>query len=409
MPVHLTESAIAKATREAAATGRRVEVADAGCQGLRLRVTPNGGRTWILGCRDRAGAARRFPLGDHPTMGIAAARDAARALHAKVKRDGADPIAEARQERAHAANAKVGIGTLAAVLALYGERKGGQLKSWPHSRLRIDRVFRALLDQPVAGMTIGNLQLTADRYRTPKSASFAIRALRPALKWAAEPGRRYVAKELADLREPTKLTRRKRVLSRDELRAVLPILRQSTRRHADAMQFILLTVARLEEVCAARWREISLPLATWTLPPERTKNEEPHAVPLPRQAVELLSRIGPGGPDERVFTGARGSALGNWDRARKAIQTASGTRGWHCHDLRRTGTTLMGEMGYPPHICEAALNHVNIGSALAATYNRARYFHEVADALQRLADLLDGIAAGGADVIPIRRTDPTAA
>ncbi len=122
-------------------------------------------------------------------------------------------------------------------------------------------------------------------------------------------------------------TRRKRVLGRDELRAVLPILRQSKRPHAAAMLFTLLTVARLEEVCGTPWREIDLLAATWTLPPERTKNEEPHIIPLSRQAVELLRRIGPGEPDALVFTGERGAPLGNWDRARKAIRAKSGTRG----------------------------------------------------------------------------------
>jgi len=39
---------------------------------------------------------------------------------------------------------------------------------------------------------------------------------------------------------------------------------------------------------------------------------------------------------------------------------------------------------------------------LAATYNLARYTPQVAVALQRLADKLDVIAAGPADVVPIR-------
>jgi integrase len=222
------------------------------------------------------------------------------------------------------------------------------------------------------------------------------------LKWAAQAGRAYVAPALAELREPTPPTRRKRVLTRDELAAILPVLSQSTRAHAAAMQFILLTLARLEEVCGATWREIDVAAATWTLPSERTKNGEPHIIPLSRQAVDLLRQSSNGEPTALVFAGARRSALGNWDRAQKAIHAASGTTGWHRHDLRRTGATLLGNMGVPPHIIEAALNHVSIHSPLAATYNAARYRPDVADALQRLADLLDGIATGGAEILPLR-------
>ena len=57
-----------------------------------------------------------------------------------------------------------------------------------------------------------------------------------------------------------------------------------------------------------------------------------------------------------------------------------------------------------PDIIEAALNHVSIHSALAATYNKSRYRPQVADALQRLADALDGIEQGGAEIVrlPVR-------
>ncbi|MFX9855383.1 hypothetical protein ABTP70_19620, partial [Acinetobacter baumannii] len=54
------------------------------------------------------------------------------------------------------------------------------------------------------------------------------------------------------------------------------------------------------------------------------------------------------------------------------------------------------------HVIEAALNHAAIHSPLAATYNRARYLPAVRDALQRLADRLDGITAGAAEVVPLR-------
>jgi len=63
----------------------------------------------------------------------------------------------------------------------------------------------------------------------------------------------------------------------------------------------------------------------------------------------------------------------------------------------------LGDMGELPDIIEAALNHVSIRSALAATYNRSRYRPQVAAALQRLADALDGIEAGGAEVVPMRQ------
>ena len=99
MPIALTETAITKAAQKAASTGR-IELVDAGCLGLRLRINGPRSRTWVLACRDRLGRMRRFRLGSHPDMGLSAARSAARALHVEVKLHGADPIAEHRQEKA---------------------------------------------------------------------------------------------------------------------------------------------------------------------------------------------------------------------------------------------------------------------------------------------------------------------
>ena len=87
--------------------------------------------------------------------------------------------------------------------------------------------------------------------------------------------------------------------------------------------------------------------------------------------------------DELVFRTFTGGPISNWDRETKALQEASGTEGWTRHDLRRTGATMLGEMGELPDIIEAALNHVSIRSPLAATYNRSRYRPQVAAALQR--------------------------
>ena len=107
-------------------------------------------------------------------------------------------------------------------------------------------------------------------------------------------------------------------------------------------------------------------------------------------------------PSALIFAVTTGAPLGNWHRETKALQGASGTAGWTRHDLRRTGATMLGEMGELPDIIEAALNHVSIRSPLAATYNRSRYRPQVAAALQRLADALDGIEEGAATVVPLR-------
>jgi integrase len=405
MSVRMTETAIQAAGKKVAALGR-MDLSDAVLPGLRLRLTAAGSRTWVLACRDPLGRMRRFTLGDYPTMGIADAREAARGMRAEVRK-GADPVADSKRQRAIGRQAREGIGTLSALLDLYARQKGEQLKSWGECRRRIDSVFAPFLKGPIATLKAGDLQLHADGWRAKQSAAAAVRYLRPVLKWAAH--RRYCATDLAHISPPATVGRRSRILARDELMALLPVLRTSSRPYAPALRFMLLTLTRRQETALARWRDVNMESRTWTIPV--TKNGEMHIVPLSRQAIDLLRSQLPtddGGssgrpePSALVFATSTGAPLGNWDRETKALQEASGTEGWTRHDLRRTGATMLGEMGELPDIIEAALNHVSIRSPLAATYNRSRYRPQVGAALQRLADALDGIEAGAAKVMPLR-------
>ena len=405
MPTQMMDKAITKALRDAKAAKQRRDLADAGQPGLRLRVTPAGAAAWVLACRDRAGRMRRFPLGSYPGLGLAKARDAARAMHHAVRQEGTDPVAERRAERAQAAAAREGIGTLAALLDLYERQRGGKLRSWPEYRASIGRVFKPFLGRPLATLTPADLQLAADGYAAQQQASLAIRCIRPMLKWASAPGRAYCAPELAGISPPATVQRRDRVLSRDELARLLPALRASDRPYAAALRFMLLTLLRRSEADGACWQDVDWQAGTLTIAADRAKNRQPHVVPLSPQALDLLRARRPAEPDPGalIFATATGARLQNWDRATKEIAAASGVSGWHRHDLRRTGATMLGEMGETPDIIEAALNHVSIRSPLAATYNRSRYRPQVALALQRLADALDGIEAGAAEVVALHR------
>ena len=399
MPVRLTDTAIRRASGEVVETKSRRDLSDAGCPGLRLRLTPTGSASWVLACRDREGRMRRFPLGAFPDLGVSDAREAARTLRPKVKMEGADPVADRKRDRAMGKAAKEGIGTVAALLTLYGDHRGAQLRSWGEAKRRMESVFKPLLNRPLGMLTAVDFQMQADGHGAKQAAAAAVRYVRPVLKWAAQRG--YVAAAVAVLHPPATVLRRRRWLSPEELKLLLPVLRDSNRPYAFALRFMLLTLTRREETAQARWGDIDLTAKTWTL--ARTKNDEPHVVPLSRQAWSLLQQIKPAKvtASALVFQSASGAPLANWDRETKAIQKASRTQGWTRHDLRRTGATMLGEMGELPDIIEAALNHVAIRSSLAATYNRSRYRPQVAAALQRLGDALDGIEAGVAKVTPM--------
>jgi integrase len=137
--------------------------------------------------------------------------------------------------------------------------------------------------------------------------------------------------------------------------------------------------------------------------PKRAALARGFVVPMSRQAMALLNVLRGDGDrrDENlIFTGGRGARLSNWPRRAHLMQRRLGFY-LTPHALRRTTATLAGDLGCAPHVIQALLGH-RVGSALHSGYNQSRYTPEVAQALQRVADMLDALAAGNDNVITLR-------
>ena len=85
-----------------------------------------------------------------------------------------------------------------------------------------------------------------------------------------------------------------------------------------------------------------------------------------------------GAPDRGISDGARRkrNSIREFDQARKADGRGPIAR-WRLHDLRRTASTGMGDLGVQPHVIEATLNHVSgFRAGVAGVYNRSSYAAE---------------------------------
>jgi integrase len=382
---HLTHQLIVKLKGVAASTGERQEYIDPHHEGVRLRVSPKGKVSWSLACRDQYGKMRRYPLGTYPTITIAKAREEARSLRDKVKRDGFDPIAEKRKRRTGTDLPR----NLVAIIDIYEEKVGKKKRSWMEARRRIESVFKGILSDPIETVSKPDLQIIADNHKAVMSASAAVRYLRPILKWGAD--RDYVSETLSKIKPPEKVVKRDRVLKKEELKAILRQITMSEKQNLKVMHFILLTLARLKEAAKAKWCEIDFETQVWTIP--KTKNGKSHSIPLSSQAVELLQRNRRHGmkPSDYIFPSKTGNVLSNWDRSTKALFRLTQTSGWHRHDLRRTSASLMGDLSVPPYVIESALNHAYVHSQLASNYNNSRYPEDVKAAFQVLGSMIETI------------------
>jgi integrase len=169
-----------------------------------------------------------------------------------------------------------------------------------------------------------------------------------------------------------------------------------------ALQLAPMLFQRPGELRAAKWAEVDLDAALWTIPAARMKRGkegkefgEPHLVPLSRQAVEILRdlhrHMGHGG---YVFPGER-----SHDRpmSENSVRTALIAMGYTAniqtwHGFRATARTMLAErLDCDPLVIEAQLAHA-VKDANGTSYNRTKYLKHRAEMMQRWADYLEALA-----------------
>ncbi len=153
------------------------------------------------------------------------------------------------------------------------------------------------------------------------------------------------------------------------------------------------------ELRGAAWAEFDLDAALWTIPAARMKrridgkqNGEPHIVPLPLQAVEILRKLHPvTGHGALLFHGERSHDHPISDNTLRAalLTLGYGADVQSVHGFRATARTLLAEvLGVDPLMIEAQLAHA-VKDANGRAYNRTQYLKQRTTMMQRWADYLD--------------------
>src|SRR5262249_19053271 len=139
----------------------------------------------------------------------------------RAVRDGADPTAERQAARRRAEAARQGRGTLDALLETYFDKgPGAQRRRAAKHRRLVQTIFANALHTPAIDLKRTELQLIADAWKSPATASLAVRLLRPCLKWAEK--REFVLIGISALEQPAPVRKRERFLAGEELRAIWP-------------------------------------------------------------------------------------------------------------------------------------------------------------------------------------------
>lgn len=179
-----------------------------------------------------------------------------------------------------------------------------------------------------------------------------------------------------------------------------------------ALKLAPLLFVRPGELRGAAWREFSLDgkVPEWRIPEERMKMGIEHVVPLPTQAVALLRELQAlTGDGELLFPGLRTASrpISNNTLNAALRRLGFGQDEMTAHGFRSMASTRLNEMGFDPDVIELQLAHQE-GNKVRAAYNRAMRIDDRRKMMQAWADYLDGLKAGGSNVVAIRRTQPAA-
>lgn len=345
--------------------------------GVMLVVGAGGAKSWILRVQ-AAGKRRDFGLGSAKAISLADARQAADEIRRKLAL-GIDPIAERKQE-------KLVIPTFkeAAVL-VHEEHKVGwkngkhqaqwlsTLKSYAHPALG------DLLVSEIEGPAIRDV-LAKIWLAKPETARRVRQRIGTVLDWAYAKGYRASEAPMRSLskglpRQPKK-DRHFAAMSFAEVPVFLQILRRRESMGRLALEALILTAARSGEIRMARWPELDLKAALWSIPADRMKTGRRHIVPLSPQAVDVFKRAAklriPA--TDLVFYGIKAKKPLSDMTLLKILRDMEA--GVTVHGFRSAFRDWVAEeTSYPGEIAEAALAHA-IPNKVEAAYRRTDFLEK---------------------------------
>jgi integrase len=372
----------------------RVDHFDTSHPGLALRVSDTGRKAWVFFYRFVNGKVvqRRMTLGLYPAMSVAEAHEAWRKARDLVQA-GRDPMAVTDNLPAK---------SFRSVYAEWIRRDYAENKSKRAVESRFERFVlpswegRLItdIDRRAALAVIDDI---SDR-GTVILARRMFAHLHRLFVWCV--GRGIIeVNPLQHAEKPGQEVSRDRVLSDAELLKVWQAAEKLSPAYRDAFKLLALTGARRQEISALKGEEIKGDEIV--LEGARTKNGEPHHIPLSTAAKSVLGERAERGP---IFYTLRGASITNWDRAKRQLDRDSGVTGWVIHDLRRTVATGLQRLKVPLPVTEAVLGHSGGSrSGIVKVYQRYDYATEKRAALEAWGAHVTTLVEGGrrGEVIPL--------
>jgi len=404
-----------KAIKAAKPASKPYPLTDGG--GLFIEVLTSGSKVWRFGYMV-AGKRGKVTIGAYPFVTIKAARDAHEAMRVSMAA-GIDPSRQKQLEKEESTAQAGRAMTFEAFTRLWFDEK--LIHAAARTRKQnmgwmVNDVFPAIGAIPLGEVHASDVLRLLETMRNTPTKAHNIRAI-------IERVYQYAALKLLVTHNPA--TAMKGLIDKPPATHYPPLKPSEIHRFVEAVrtcgahqgtrlavEFLLNTVVRKDNVCKARWEHIDLTAKTWTIPGRTVggngymKADRPHTVYLSTQALALLEKAKRlSGDSEWVFPSVQKLSMPMAEVSINHLFSRLRAAGsipadFKPHGLRSTASTMMNEHGIMPDVVEAILAHKEKNTT-RGSYNHATYTKAVTEALQWYADRIDKLAAGG-DVIQLR-------
>ena len=345
--------------------------------GLVLRVDKRGGAYWVLRLQ-RDGKRQDIGLGSAKQMTLAEARQKATVLRKAVKVDHRDVLAEKKDDAA----AKV---TFRAAATQYHSENEAGWKSAVYARQWLasleNYAFKKLGDMPTGSISSADIiavltpiwQEIPDTARQVRNRICAVLDYSHAKGWRSReaPSGNGSLKAGRGLPRQVKARENRKAMPYVALPGFLTALRRKPSFGRLALELLILTGVRSQEVRLATWSEFDLESRLWTIPAEHMKRSKAHIVPLSDEALAVLGKADALRMSESdvVFPGVAGKPMSDMTLL-KVLRDMS--EPYHVHGFRSSFTDWAANEGIPDAVVEAALAH-KTPDAVQAAYRRTTY------------------------------------
>jgi integrase len=342
-----------------------------------LLVASYGGSKTFRVMIYRNGKPRTAKLGAYPELTVKGAREKARAYFENPERF----------------NAQAQVGSFKDVAENWFERhvKEKELRSQAEIRRQLekyvyprwkDRKFLEIRRREVNDL----LDQIADRHGRAQ-ADAVLATIRQIMGWHQSRDEDYTNPIVKGMRR-NQSTARDRILNDEEIRALWRACTEVNGTYAALVKVALLTAQRRSKLKTMRWDDLKS--GEWIIREDHRGKGTAKKLKLPPMVVEIIDQQPRIAGNPYLFSGRDESAFNSFSQRKDELDEKLGHfEPWVFHDLRRTARSLMSRAGVRPDISERVLGHAIPG--IAGVYDRHSYDSEKADALNRLAALVQTI------------------